>query len=320
MKGVCQRVKRRFLLVPMAFILLAVFVVSAQASSTVRVVLDGVELEFAVAPIIKEGRVLVPIRDIAQGLGADVSWDGENKTVLINTGAGKMEFPQGFYRPDYGNLPVELRDWIGYSREVPTVQERHYDGHRYVLITEGMKPTGGYGVEVEEVLEEDGELKVLIRSYGPEEGQMVTQALTYPYDLIVVENEELPLCFTDTDAPNRYFMALSGLETIDRPIVASSEWIKIFGPLPGEVVGGAITLMGIANVFEGTVSYELLTKGDEVLERGFTTATMLDWGYFEEAIHLPESIEKGELILRLYSESAKDGSKMFVVEIPLLVK
>lgn len=312
--------KRRFSIVSTAFILLVVFVLSVQASPTVRVVLDGVELKFALAPIIKEGRVLVPVRDIAQGLGADVAWDEKSKTVLINTGPGKMEFEQGFCRPDYSSLPGEIRNWIAYSREIPSVQEKYYAGYRYVLITEGMKPTGGYGVEVEEVLEEDGELKILIRSYGPGVGQMVTQALTYPYDLIIVENKELPLRFIDADDPDRYFMALLGLKTIDRPIAASSEWIKIFSPFPGEEVEGIITLTGIANVFEGTVSYELLTPKGQVVDKGFTTAAMLDWGYFEKAIHLPESTEIGGLTLKLYSESPKDGSEMFGVEIPLVLE
>jgi len=44
---------------------------------------------------------------------------------------------------------------------------------------------------------------------------------------------------------------------------------------------------------------------------------MGDWGYFQEAIPVPADLDASRLVLQLYSESAKDGSKMFVVNIPL---
>lgn len=39
--------------------------------------------KFDVPPVIKEGRTLIPVRAITEGLGADVDWDGETKTVTI---------------------------------------------------------------------------------------------------------------------------------------------------------------------------------------------------------------------------------------------
>ncbi|MGI6317851.1 MAG: Gmad2 immunoglobulin-like domain-containing protein [Dethiobacteria bacterium] len=78
-----------------------------------------------------------------------------------------------------------------------------------------------------------------------------------------------------------------GIETIEQPIVASSDWIKIFSPKPDEQIEGTISLSGVACVFEGTVSYELLSEDDSVLSSGFTTATMGDWGYFEEKTPFP---------------------------------
>ncbi|NLX91215.1 MAG: hypothetical protein GXZ07_06445, partial [Firmicutes bacterium] len=52
----------------------------------------------------------------------------------------------------------------------------------------------------------------------------------------------------------------------------------------------------------------------------FTTAAMGDWGYFEEKIPLPADIDADRLVLQLYSVSMKDGSKMFVVNIPLVLE
>ena len=317
--------KRIFLLV-LALLLLGTLIASAQGSSPVKIMLNGVELASDVAPIIVNGRVLVPVRVIAEKFGAKVEWDPESYTVHIVTDKdgekkeGEIVFQGGFYRPASEELPPEVAAWVDLSREIPAVQEKYYNGHRYVLITEGMKPTGGYGVQVEEIVEGEDRLEVRVRSFAPKPGDIVTEVLTYPYDLIILENEELPLVFTDVDNPDRYFMKIMGLETIDRPIVARSEWIKVFSPAPGEEVEGTIELTGIANVFEGTVSYELLGADGAVLDRGFTTAAMGDWAYFKEEIPVPEGAGPGPLTLQLFSVSMKDGSKMFVVEIPLNVK
>ena len=47
---------------------------------------------------------------------------------------------------------------------------------------------------------------------------------------------------------------------------------------------------------------------------------MGDWGYFEEEFPLPADIDTDRLVLQLYSASMKDGSKMFVVDIPLVLE
>ena len=230
----------------------------------------------------------------------------------------KIAFENGFYRPDPDSLPEEIANWISCSLEIPSVQEKMHDGYRFVLVTEGRKPSGGYEVEVEgcPAARQAG---IKIRSTAPAEGEAVDTVITSPFDLIIVEEKELPLSFLDVNDRNRYFMRMHGIETIEQPFVASSDWIKIFSPKPDEQVQGAISLSGIACVFEGTVSYELLNEDDRVLSRGFTTATMGDWGYFEEIIPVPADIDADRLVLQLYSESGKDGSKMFVVEIPLVI-
>ncbi|NLZ91929.1 MAG: copper amine oxidase N-terminal domain-containing protein, partial [Clostridiales bacterium] len=49
----------------------------------VRVRLNGEMLSFDVHPFIENGRVLVPLRGVMEGLGADVEWDGQTRTVSV---------------------------------------------------------------------------------------------------------------------------------------------------------------------------------------------------------------------------------------------
>lgn len=49
-------------------------------------------IKFDVPPVIKEGRTLIPVRAITQGLGAEVDWDEKNKLVTITKGDTVIEF------------------------------------------------------------------------------------------------------------------------------------------------------------------------------------------------------------------------------------
>lgn len=60
----------------------------AEAEATVRVVMDGIQLEFDVPPQIIGGRTMVPFRAIAEALGVQVEWQGESRTILA-AGHGK---------------------------------------------------------------------------------------------------------------------------------------------------------------------------------------------------------------------------------------
>jgi hypothetical protein len=48
-----------------------------------RLYVLGKMLDYDVAPIIREGRTLVPLRSISEGLGALVDWNPDNVTVTI---------------------------------------------------------------------------------------------------------------------------------------------------------------------------------------------------------------------------------------------
>ncbi|MDR0490176.1 MAG: copper amine oxidase N-terminal domain-containing protein [Oscillospiraceae bacterium] len=56
---------------------------TALAEEQVRVIVNGVEVEFDQAPIIVDGRTLVPIRAVTEQIGAEVRWNGATQTVTV---------------------------------------------------------------------------------------------------------------------------------------------------------------------------------------------------------------------------------------------
>jgi spore germination protein GerM len=92
--------------------------------------------------------------------------------------------------------------------------------------------------------------------------------------------------------------------------------ILVTSPVNGEG-NGALTVMGIANVFEATVSLELVAADGNVVNEQFTTATCGTgcWGTYIFEVDYPFT---GEETVRVFWHSAEDGSPTDVVTVPVL--
>lgn len=71
-------------LIPVCVGLVLFFAVGAQAAETaIKLVINGKTAVVEPGPKLLNGRVFVPIRFVAERLGAQVDWDGKNRTVSI---------------------------------------------------------------------------------------------------------------------------------------------------------------------------------------------------------------------------------------------
>lgn len=88
-------------------------------------------------------------------------------------------------------------------------------------------------------------------------------------------------------------------------------------PPAGASVASPVTLSGIANAFEATVSYEILA-GDSVVAEGFTTATCGTgcWGDFSVEAEFEVS-EETEGVVSVFENSAEDGRRINIQSYPV---
>ncbi|MFA9559151.1 Gmad2 immunoglobulin-like domain-containing protein [Evansella sp. AB-rgal1] len=105
----------------------------------------------------------------------------------------------------------------------------------------------------------------------------------------------------------------------DTDIVLENDAIKIFSPAPHAEVENQVIVKGVARVFEGTLQYEL-EDGHYILASGFTTtsAGAPEWGEFEIVIDI-DFVSNQSATIILFEESAKDGSRINELYIPLTV-
>lgn len=78
---------------------------AAFAANPIQLIVNGETLQPDVPPQIIDGRTMVPVRWIAEALGAEVKWDGDRRAVTVDTKTqnGHYENP---YR--YPRLPQEI--------------------------------------------------------------------------------------------------------------------------------------------------------------------------------------------------------------------
>ena len=216
-------------------------------------------------------------------------------------------------------LPDEIKEWVEYSRNMFLAQARNYEDTTYLLVTYGEQKTGGYQVNIEEVEALEESIEVKVNFTQPKEDEVVTQALTYPYDLKEIEKTDLPVEFIP-QGDEDFLPTLYGLEWLP-PYKAKNSDIKILSPAPNHQVPRDFVIEGIEHVFEGSVLYELIGPEGNRLKGGHTAGHGYQWGHFEIDISLPEDIESGDLFtVKIYSECPKEGEYINNIDLELQAK
>jgi hypothetical protein len=222
-------------------------------------------------------------------------------------------------------LQEPVRMWLSTSLQfgaAPYVSEFIHEGKRYLLVARGRRNTGGYEVRFLDAVSEGDTIKVRVRFTRPPVDAMVTQVITYPYDIAVIDDTVRAVEYIKegNDVPAQFY-PLVGIDRV-KPITAQSERIKIFSPSPGTTVGRDMHVTGTAMVFEGTVNYRLLDAGGNEIGSGYTTAaTGLGWGYFEFGFSLPERIRSGEKItIELFYMDMDSGDERDQVRVEVEVR
>jgi hypothetical protein len=95
-------------------------------------------------------------------------------------------------------------------------------------------------------------------------------------------------------------------------------FIFVTSPAPGAELASGDTVEGCSNTFEATYQYELLDRDGTVLDEGFGTASCGSGCVGEFDFTLDFSVDEETVgTLRVFAESARDGSEELVNAIPV---
>lgn len=94
------------LLIPFSF--LGFSSISSAEDQAFDVVVYGNKVKFDVNPMMKEGRSLAPVRQIAEALGSSVDWKGNDSTVILKRAGVTITMKIGQNVAHVNNQPVNL--------------------------------------------------------------------------------------------------------------------------------------------------------------------------------------------------------------------
>ena len=95
--------KMKWLAVISLVVLVSILATTALADNPIKLFVNGQEIKPEVPPQIINDRTMVPVRWIAEAMGADVEWNKNSKSVLINSKA----FPAGIAKEEVATLIQE---------------------------------------------------------------------------------------------------------------------------------------------------------------------------------------------------------------------
>ena len=79
---------KRYLAAALCLVIIMALSAGVFAASQIKVLVNGREIAFDQQPVSTNGRVLVPIRAVAESLGADAAWSDEENQVVIQSTSG----------------------------------------------------------------------------------------------------------------------------------------------------------------------------------------------------------------------------------------
>jgi hypothetical protein len=112
----------------------------------------------------------------------------EEKTAPAN---GSPKIPQGitvnnisFEEVGEDSLPPNMSRSINNLKANRGYILYSYKGYYYIALFSGQKSTGGYGIKVISIEDNEGKTNIIVQETAPPQGAIVTQVITYPYTVV----------------------------------------------------------------------------------------------------------------------------------------
>jgi hypothetical protein len=136
----------------------------------------------------------LPLRFVAESLGAEVTWEGKTRTAAVTTESAitPVETPAEYtvVNPSEIQGNSELVKWYEENYKNKGVYNLKAGKDTYVLLSAGEEPTGGYSLEADSAtIVSPGSLYVTAKLTKPAPDAIVTMVVTYPNVLIKFENQ-----------------------------------------------------------------------------------------------------------------------------------
>ncbi len=126
---------KRAVAIILAFVFCMCSALCVGANEEISVIIDGVNQNYDVMPLIISDRTLVPVRFVSETLGCSVQWKAETKTVVITTGGNEDEAKKLYDEMNLTDIILDEKTFfsngalggISVTTYLPKSQEGYYE-------------------------------------------------------------------------------------------------------------------------------------------------------------------------------------------------
>lgn len=126
--------------------------------------------------------------------------------ITVFPGCSKVEPQRSTEIPlnkiSLNEAPFKVQEWAKPLIGSPNLTWMQYEDRTYLIVARGKRNTGGYTVKIQTAEIKDKDLVVTYTINDPKPDQMVTQAITFPYDLGWITKTDLSIRFEGPDLFN----------------------------------------------------------------------------------------------------------------------
>jgi len=215
---------------------------------------------------------------------------------------------------DEDGLSGEVMRWVEANRHVHGIHVLPAGDMRYLLVSWGEKPTGGYVMDVKDVAAGEehapGVIRISVELIAPGPDDNVTQALTYPYLLIELPAGDETLLVNFHGAG--WHEGMLGAPAEDDPAIILEAVTAENNLAPNPLV-----VRGRARVFEGMMILVIEDGHNQLRNHCLSlSAGGPEWAQFEVALTYPDPTNPYGAVIGSY-EDPRDGSLVEVAIEPL---
>lgn len=200
------------------------------------------------------------------------------------------------------DLPDEIAAWVDEHLQEQGIFQQQFGERTIIMVAWGEKSSGGYTVAVKDIAAESADrLRLSIELTQPENTDVTGQALTYPSALV----EVTPAGYYELEPQ------FSGA------LFFQNNAFQIELPEAYSEVANAVHIKGRARVFEGTFQVTVEDGHNILAHKVMQVAGAPAWGEFDELLELDETPTSPYGIVFFYEHSAKDGSVINRIAVPV---
>lgn len=193
------------------------------------------------------------------------------------------------------SVPEDVQDWFDSFNGKKGAYAYQHPDYTYLMINAGKRSTGGYGIEIKNFIDNLYEKVVTVEFTSPKKGDIVTDAITYPYVLLNIKSNTI----------SKYIIKTTGGETLntEEKVIFS----QVYSPKVNDTIKSPIKVKGKIAAFEGSFVIRILdSTGKKLKEQVVQTEGAPTWGSFDEKIEFSKPTTP-EGFIEIGEYSAEDG-------------